>query len=268
MALRTPPTSLKPCGSLVRAPSLSRRQRLPPSSLLLVPGNQTKSCVSLKLPADGLIRLPSKTLSNEKFSPRVPKFSKSLSPVCLHAGMDRPERDNQGFSWESFDNTRGSYKAKSVEELLREQMRKEFYGGGSGKNSPGGGGGSRGGGGGGRGGSGGEGEERRKFGVTDEALQVIFATIGFIFVYFYVINGVEMTHLAKDYINFLWTGTKSVRLKKSMRKWAIFLQTLLDKKEVFKCRLEKGIIDAANWLFARAKFRQRLRSYLTSNADH
>ncbi|CAN1141381.1 hypothetical protein LINPERHAP2_LOCUS12464 [Linum perenne] len=147
-------------------------------------------------------------------------------------------------------------------------MRKEFYGGGSGKNSPGGGGGSRGGGGGGRGGSGGEGEERRKFGVTDEALQVIFATIGFIFVYFYVINGVEMTHLAKDYINFLWTGTKSVRLKKSMRKWAIFLQTLLDKKEVFKCRLEKGIIDAANWLFARAKFRQRLRSYLTSNADH
>ena len=74
----------------------------------------------------------------------------------------------------------GSFKGQSIEDMLRQQIEKrEFYDGGSEKNPPSGGGG---GGGGGVGGDGsGESEDEGLVGIIDETMQVILATIGFIF---------------------------------------------------------------------------------------
>lgn len=70
----------------------------------------------------------------------------------------------------------GSFKGQSIEDVLRQQIEKqEFYDGGSDKNPPRGG----------SGGSGGDGsggsEDEGLSGVMDETLQVILATLGFIF---------------------------------------------------------------------------------------
>lgn len=68
----------------------------------------------------------------------------------------------------------GSFKGQSVEDVLREQIAKEeFYDGGSDENPP------RGGGGGGDGS--GESEDEGFAGIIDETIQVILATMGFIF---------------------------------------------------------------------------------------
>ncbi|KAF2321960.1 hypothetical protein GH714_004854 [Hevea brasiliensis] len=101
----------------------------------------------------------------------------------------------QGSSWNPFEKFMGSFKGKSVEDVLRQQIEKqEFYDGGSGKNPPRGGGG---------GGDGFEGSDDEGFaGIMDETLQVVLATVGFIFLYVYIISGEELTRLVKDYIKF------------------------------------------------------------------
>ena len=67
----------------------------------------------------------------------------------------------------------GSFKGQSIEDMLRQQIEKrEFYDGGSEKNPPSGGGGGDG---------SGESEDEGLVGIIDETMQVILATIGFIF---------------------------------------------------------------------------------------
>lgn len=84
-----------------------------------------------------------------------------------------------------------SFKGRSVEDVLRQQIeKKEFYDGGDGgKRPPGGGGGS----GGGDSGDGGEdsssgSEDYSLTGIMDEILQVILATLGLVFVVIYSFN--------------------------------------------------------------------------------
>lgn len=89
---------------------------------------------------------------------------------------------HQGSPWQALKNVFGRFKGKSLEGELRQQLeKKQFYddsGSGSGiKRPPGGGGG-----GGGDGGDGsGESEDEGLAGIIDETVQVILATIGFIF---------------------------------------------------------------------------------------
>lgn len=78
--------------------------------------------------------------------------------------------------WKSFGNAIENLgKKSSVEDVLKQQIEKrEYYDGG---NPPGGRGGGSGGGGGGFGGT----EEEGSSGVLEETIQVILATLGFIF---------------------------------------------------------------------------------------
>ncbi|KDP44260.1 hypothetical protein JCGZ_05727 [Jatropha curcas] len=185
------------------------------------------------------------------------------SPVCLLGGKDKSEKDNGGSGWNPFEKLTESFKGQSIEDVLRQQLEKgEFYDGGSGKNPPRGGGGS--------GGSGdgyGESEDEGIAGIIDETLQVVLATIGFIFLYVYIISGEELTRLAKDYIKYLLRGSKSVRLKRAMYKWKRFYQKLTEKKEIDKMWLERAIINTPTIYDSPAKYRQIYKSILASNAD-
>ncbi|KAK9949709.1 hypothetical protein M0R45_005226 [Rubus argutus] len=165
----------------------------------------------------------------------VSMYQQSL-PVCLLGGKGKNGSDDEGSPWKALEKAMGNLKKESsIEDVLRKQIeKKEFYedkdsgtrGGGSG-----GGGGSRGSGGGGGGAEGSSGSEDEGFaGIIDETMQVILATIGFVFLYVYIISGEEWTRLAKDYLKFLFSGSESVRLKRAMYKWGRFYQKLTEKR--------------------------------------
>ncbi|CAI9113871.1 OLC1v1014564C1 [Oldenlandia corymbosa var. corymbosa] len=97
------------------------------------------------------------------------------SPVCKFSGEGRSQSgDQQGSPFKVFEKGLGLFKKDSVEEVLRKQIEKQEYfdDGGNGGSGLGGGGG-----GGGGGGSGGPEDGN----VWDEVVQVVFGTIGFIF---------------------------------------------------------------------------------------
>ncbi|KAM7254935.1 hypothetical protein ACFE04_020176 [Oxalis oulophora] len=154
-----------------------------------------------------------------RFKPLLAIQSRQLrsSPVCLHGSKGRSGK-NEEFPWESLKKGEGHYKGKSIEEVLREQMeKKEFHGSGGGKKPPRGGGGGNGGGGSGKNADGSEGK------VFHEVMQIFFATLGFLALYFYLIFGQEVNRLARDYIIYLFKGKKSVRLRRVMNKCRRFL---------------------------------------------
>ncbi|KAF5742757.1 glycine-rich family protein [Tripterygium wilfordii] len=182
--------------------------------------------------------------------------------ICLLSGKDKSEGENQGSPSNALDKAMGSFKGKSVEDVLRQQIEKqEFYDdGGSGKIPPRG---RRGGGDG--NGSEGSGDEGLA-GVVDETLQVILATLGFIFLYIYIITGEELTRLGKDYIKYIFRGGKSVRLKRAMDKWSGFWTMLYDKKED-KYWLEKEILRTNTWYDGPEKYRRVISSALESDSS-
>ncbi|XVE59584.1 hypothetical protein DITRI_Ditri05aG0057500 [Diplodiscus trichospermus] len=162
----------------------------------------------------------------------------SLDAWVILGNEDESAGDSEGSLWKAIGNFG---KQQSIEDVLRQQIEKqEYFNEGSGKIPPRGGGG----GGGGFGGS----EDEGLSGILDETLQVILATIGFIFLYVYIITGEELVRLAKDYIKFLFGGSKSVRLRRAMYKWRKFFEKLIEKKEYDKYWLEKAIITMPTWL--------------------
>lgn len=211
----------------------------------------------------------------QKFAPLLKhkRHAASLSKcrqgitLCKLGGQDKSVGDNEGSPWKAIENAIGNFgKQQSVEDLLRQQIEKqEFFDGGSGKNPPRGGGGNGGGG----GGDGSEGSEDEGLsGIFDETVQVILATIGFIFLYVYIINGEELARLAKDYIKFLFGGSKSVRLRRAMYKWKRFFEMLTEKKEYDKQWLEKAIITTPTWYDSPDKYRRMLSPYVKSDNDY
>lgn len=179
-------------------------------------------------------------------------------PVCASRGEATSGDGNQGPLWKSFGKALENFgKKPSVEDLLKQQLEKgEFYDeGGIGTNPPGDGGG---------GGSGGFGESEDEgfSGILDETIQVILATLGFIFVYIYIIDGAEIARLVKDYIKFLFGGRKSVRLTRALYQWERFWMKLTEKKEVDRFWLEKAIINTPTWWDHPEKYRLLLRAYL------
>ncbi|KAM2669226.1 hypothetical protein EV2_020725 [Malus domestica] len=193
----------------------------------------------------------------------VSKYCRS-APVCLLGGKGKNESGDEGSPWKALEKAMGNFKKEgSIEDVLRQQIEKnEFFeekGGGRG-----GGGGS--GGGDGLGGSGGS-EDEGFSGIMDETLQVILATVGFIFLYVYIISGEEITRLAKDYIKFVFSGSKSIRLTRAMQKWGSFFRTLTEKKEYDKFWLEKAILTTPTAYDTPEKYRNLLRSNLEPDSD-
>ncbi|KAK0588966.1 hypothetical protein LWI29_007811 [Acer saccharum] len=181
------------------------------------------------------------------------------SPVCLlGGGEDKPQ--NEGAPWKAFGKAMENFnKGQAIEDVLRQQMeKKEYFDGSGGKSPP-----SDGGGGGGDG-SGESGDEGLS-GVMDETVQVVLATIGFIFLYIYILTGEELIRLAKDYIKYLFKGSKSVRLTSAMNTWDKFWKKLNEKKVYDNMGLEKAIINTPTWYDSPEKYRRILRSYAAAS---
>ncbi|KAL1555861.1 hypothetical protein AAHA92_11552 [Salvia divinorum] len=176
--------------------------------------------------------------------------------VCLFGGKGKPDNGNEGSPWKAIENAVGNFKKEpSVEDLLRQQIQKQEYyddGGSSGK--PPGGGDGGGGGGGGRFGGFGEAEDGGLAGMWDEFSQVILATMGFIFLYIYVIEGEEITVLAKDLLRFLFKRQMSIRLRRLIEEWQDFFQRMKDKPAYDPYWLEREILSTTTWYDSPAKY--------------
>ncbi|XP_017603500.1 uncharacterized protein LOC108450406 [Gossypium arboreum] len=233
---------------------------------LLFPFYPYLVCFNAKVPVTKKL-IASSSLCSQQFAPLL-KHKRCISvskcrqgtTVCKFGGQDKPAGDNEGSPWKSIEKAIGNFgKKQSIEDVLRQQIEKQdYYDEGSGQNPPRGGGGSGSGGGDGFG----ESEDEGLSGILDETVQVILATLGFIFLYVYIINGEELARLAKDYIKYLFGGSKSVRLKRTMYKWSKFFEKLTEKKEYDKFWLEKAIITTPTWYDSPDKYRRVLNSYI------
>ncbi|EPS65507.1 hypothetical protein M569_09273, partial [Genlisea aurea] len=163
---------------------------------------------------------------------------RASSPVCLFGGKGKPDNGNEEESpWKSVEKAIGNLSNKSsIEDVLRDQIQKqEFYdegGGGDGKPP------RRGGGGGGDG----EVEDESFAEMADEFMQVVLATMGFIFLYMFILEGEDITVFAKDLIKFVFSGQKSIRLRRLVNQWRDFLESMKEE-EVEPYWLERTIIE-------------------------
>ncbi|XP_027358749.1 uncharacterized protein LOC113867557 [Abrus precatorius] len=180
------------------------------------------------------------------------KFRQPLH-VCLAGGQGMME-NNGDSQRKALEKAMEQLKGQSIEDMLRQQMQK----GGSGGKPPGG----RGGGG--SGSSPGGSDEGGFTGMSDETLQIVLATVCFLFLYMFVINGLELAKLTRDFIKFLSGGGQSVRLKRATYKWVRLYKNITEKKEVDKNGLEKK---APTWWFNPDFFRGVLRHHMKSNSD-
>ncbi|WZY91009.1 hypothetical protein YC2023_047744 [Brassica napus] len=192
---------------------------------------------------------------------------KQSSAVCLFGGKDKSNGGggDEISPWKAIEKAMGK---KSVEDMLRDQIqKKDFYDTESGGNAP-----PRGGGGGGNGGErpegpGGGGEDGGFAGIAEETLQVVLATLGFIFLYTYIINGEELMKLARDYFRFLTGKPKTVRLTRALDGWNRFMETMSKPREYDEYWLEKAIINTPTWYDSPDKYKQVLKAYVDAKTD-
>ncbi|KAJ1271693.1 hypothetical protein BS78_06G145500 [Paspalum vaginatum] len=137
----------------------------------------------------------------EQLYPRLVLISacyKRLGPVCYSNGKENPKLASDPFSMESLNKAMAEAKRpRPIQDLLMEQMDKirgqETGGNGGNKNRYGG------------GGSDGPEDESFKESLY-EMIQILIATVAFIFVYIHIIRGEELYRLARDYTRYLVTG--------------------------------------------------------------
>ncbi|KAF8041645.1 hypothetical protein BT93_A0287 [Corymbia citriodora subsp. variegata] len=256
-------TAVKPYGYLIcrdrasPSPSFLSARHVSPIGVVCSSGT------SLKLSAEKLRSL--QFMPVLKHGPRLPVLNyQQLVPLGLFGGKGKSESENEGSAWKSLEKAMGSFrKDQSIEDVLRQQIEKQDFvdDGGSSKGPPGGAGGS----GGGSGGFGGTDDEGFA-GIIHETVQVVLATLGFIFLYIYIISGEELFRLAKDYIKYLFGGSQSVRLRRAMYQWRRFYKKLTEKEEVDKYWLEKAIINTPTWWDSPEKYRRMARSIIQESS--
>lgn len=209
------------------------------------------------------------TLSSTYLGTRLPKISLNAKvgvyrpqlcrTVCLFGGKGKASNDNEASPWKALEKAMGNLKKEpSVEDLLKQQIKKQEYyeGGDGGGDRPGGGGG---------GGSDGSGEPDEGIsGILDELVQAVLATMGFIFLYIYIIEGEEINVFTKDILKFIFLRQKSIRLGRTIARWESYFSSLTEKKED-PYWLESEIINTTTWYDSPAKYRTILRRLESSS---
>lgn len=206
---------------------------------------------------------PSQIPKHHKMPRIVKTFPKcrTCAPICFFGGKGNTSGESKVFSWDSLkDALRGLKKEKTIQDMLRDQMRQREFGdvGGDG-NPPGSGG----------GGGGFDGTEDEGFaGFLDETLQVVMATLAFIFVYIYIIKGSELAKLGRDYITYLLGGVPSMRLKKILDKWKRASDNLswTPEKEGDD-RLVRSILMTPTWWHRPQEIARVLKTNMRAEAD-
>ncbi|KAF9591373.1 hypothetical protein IFM89_004058 [Coptis chinensis] len=204
---------------------------------------------------------PNFTVTSRRPTTNVSSY-KRCNTVCLFGGERKAGNGDEASPWKSLEQAmQGFRKERSVQDVLREQMqKKEFsdeFGGGGGKPPDSGrGGGSD--------GSGGGSEDEGMAGVLDEVVQVVLATLGFMFLYYYILQGAEITRLAKDIIRYIFTKKQSVRLSRLSYQMQAFYRHLTRKEEVQQDWLERAIINTPTWWHNPARLKRVLHYCLSS----
>lgn len=90
-----------------------------------------------------------------------------------------------------------------------------------------------------------------------------------LFQYIYILEGEEITVIAKDLLRFLFTRQKSIRLSRLMDEWASFLERMKQKSEFDPYWLEQEIINTPTWYDHPAKYQYIIRNLSsTSQRDY
>ncbi|XP_014517798.1 uncharacterized protein LOC106775224 isoform X1 [Vigna radiata var. radiata] len=185
-----------------------------------------------------------KSLSRSQCQPVL--ISRQPLHICLAGGQGMME-NNGDFQNKSLQEAIEQFKGQSIEDILRQQMQK----GGSGDVPPGG----R------RGGGGGDGDSSGgSDGMSNENLQVVLATVCFVIMYIFVINGLELIKLARDCVKFASGRGQSARLKRAMYRWVKLYKNIVEKKEAAKNGLEKACTCWFDPDFFRGLSRHNLKS--------
>lgn len=202
------------------------------------------------------------TYIGTKFTKVSFKLTPATSPyqpapiLCLFGGKGKSETGNEGSPWKAIENAMGNFKKdQSIEDVLKQQIQKQEYfddGGTPGK-PPGGGGG-------GGGGGFGEAEDGGLSEMWDEFTQVMLATLAFVFLYIYIIEGEEITVIAKDLLRFLFTRQKSIRLTRLINDCTSFLERMKQKSVYDPYWLEREIINTPTWYDHPAKYQYIIRA--------
>ncbi|KAI3456026.1 hypothetical protein Pfo_012689 [Paulownia fortunei] len=229
------------------------------------------ACSPSALPAQAFQLNKASTCPSTYLGTKFPKISLKLTSatsryqqaatVCLFGGEGKSENGNEASPWKALEKAMGNFKKdRSIEDVLKQQIQKQEYydDGGSGGKRPGGGGGD---------GDGyGEAEDEGLSGMWDEFVQVILATLGFVFLYVYIIEGEEITVLAKDFMKFLFRRQKSIRLSRLMNQWKRFFERMKEKEEFDPYWLEREILNTPTWYDSPAKYKWIIKA-LESRSD-
>ncbi|KAM0946567.1 hypothetical protein DsansV1_C09g0096321 [Dioscorea sansibarensis] len=174
------------------------------------------------------------------------------SPVCVFGGKGDTEGDKEAFSWDSLKKAMEGFKKEpSVQDLLKQQMQEQEFGGGDGGDIPRGDG---------DGDGDGDSEDEGFAGIWDEVVQVFLATVAFIFVYIYMIRGAELIRLVRDYIKYLLGGKASYRLERAMRQWQKLYKSMVRTEVVMDDWLERAIVTTPTWYYKPEELYRRMSS--------
>ncbi|OVA03150.1 hypothetical protein BVC80_733g26 [Macleaya cordata] len=82
--------------------------------------------------------------------------------------------------------------------------------------------------------------------------------------YVYIISGEELTRLAKDFIKFLFTRRKIIRLTRAIARWGRAYRRMTKKDELQRDWLERAILNTPTWWHNPRQYKRYLGSRLAS----